>query len=119
MNKLEIGMYIRTIEGVITRVIDNRDNVIIKTDDYTTLLRSKVKNAQSNVLDLLEAGDIIVYKHPAIDKEYTERIADTKTLEIRRLFFEEGSLELVSVLTREQFEINQYKVKTKTLRSKR
>lgn len=57
--KLEVGMYVKTKEGIITKIIDNRDNVIVKTDDNTTHLRSMITKASNKLIDLIEVGDYV------------------------------------------------------------
>lgn len=107
--KLEVGMYIRTKYGIITKIIDNRDNVIIKTDDYTTHLRSEVIKASNNVIDLIEVGDIITYEFPTglgILKYENVTVLEN-LLDILK---NSDEYTILSIVTKEQFESMSYKV---------
>lgn len=69
-----------------------------------------VIKASYNIMDLIEVGDILSYKHSAINKIYKEVINNKVTLEIFRKYFSEKSLELISVVTHEQFENMEYRI---------
>ena len=103
--KLELGMYVRTDEGIITKIIDNRDNVIIKTDDYTTHLRSRVVKASYNIIDLIEVGD---YANGYIAKEVWENGVLIDNFAMGKIIY---SNEIKSIVTKEMFESMSYKVK--------
>lgn len=121
--KLEAGMCVRTDEGIITKIIDNRDNVIIKTSDYTTHLRSKVIKASHNIIDLIEVGDVITFKE---DEDVYKIIGVPNEKYACKFFhlakeFDGGTEDIIvgygymkesinSIVTKEQFESVQYKV---------
>lgn len=116
--KLYEDDYIRTKDGIIDKVIIeyngecnspncNRKHVSCEHNYYDedTIIKSS-----PNIIDLIEIGDIIITKHPAIEKEYIEPINDETTLELLKKCFEEKSLKLISILTKEQFEQMKYKI---------
>ena len=113
--KLETNMYVRTKDGIITKIIDNRDNVIIKTDDYTTHLRSKVIKASYNIIDLIEVGDYVNGSLVIEIRDYTDdnikRIATERSAMYSVTIREDELLNnLKSIVTKEQFESMSYKV---------
>lgn len=67
--------------------------------------------ASHNIIDLIEVGDIVTTKHLGLEKEYIEVIDNETSLEILKSYFKEKSLELISVVTKQQFESMQYEVK--------
>lgn len=123
--KLEVGMYVRAKDGIITKIIDNRDNVIIKTDDYTTHLRSKVIKASHNIIDLVEYMDLLVIENKLKDIDnrkiylfnpvrcdgFTE-FSDGKRCMIINMDYiiPIENIKVYQVLTHEMFEKNSYKV---------
>ena len=107
--ELKEGMYIRTDDGIITKIIDNRDNVIIKTDDYTTHLRSKVTKASNNIIDLIEVGDIITYEFPTgLGMLKYENVTVLENL--LDILKNSDEYTILSIVTKEQFESMSYKV---------
>ena len=106
--KLEAGMYVRTKEGIITKIIDNRDNVIVKTDDNTTHLRSMITKASNNLIDLIEEGDYVnglPVTRICIDDETNE-----KYLNMFGSISEYRSEDIKSIVTKEQFDSMKYEV---------
>ena len=106
--ELKEGMYIRTDDGIITKIIDNRDNVIIKTDDYTTHLRSKVTKASNNIIDLIEPGDY-VNGYPVVEitnHQILGKIVCTKS----PCDWNINEQKIKSIVTKEQFSQMEYKV---------
>lgn len=109
--KLKEGMYVRTKDGNIAKIIDNRDNVIVKTDDNTTHLRSMIVNASDNLIDLIEIGDYVngkrVYNISIVDGlkyldvEVEDYLSDTPFI---------NADQITSIVTKEQFESVKYEV---------
>ena len=109
--KLEEGMYVRTKYGIITKVLDNRDNVIIKTDDYTTHLRSEVIKASHNIIDLIEVGDYV--NGEKITRVIPQDICGDEVLDYQHIFVNDKEIfkhEINSIVTKEQFENISYEV---------
>ena len=66
--KLEVGMYIRTKDGIIARIkeIDNNERLYLNqksiyTDDYKhdLIIDYEVIKASYNIIDILEVGDYV------------------------------------------------------------
>lgn len=129
MNKIEIGEYVRTNDGFIAKVIEIRehciefDNSIIYGyegeesylyDNYNIEYKdseyNKIENHSKDIIDLItiedifkiKEGDTIVYI--GFTNNYAEEYADF----IERVKNKE--IELLEVLTKEQFSENSYKV---------
>lgn len=64
----------------------------------------------NEIIDLLQVGDIVTTKHLGLGKEYIEVIDNETSLEILKSYFKEKSLELISVVTKEQFSQMAYKI---------
>ena len=106
--KLEVGMYVRTKDGTIERIIElgyqDKKYVSFSKDNEYLTYKDKIK-ASHNIIDLIEVGDYVNgYK-------VTHR---TKSL----LGFEDGqdgdwylsNENIKSIVTKEQFESMSYKV---------
>ena len=125
--KIEAGMYVRTKKGIAKVTdIDDLDNVawtdrkdiyfgVIK--DYISLEwkiydDDTVLNVSHNIIDLIEINDIVQIKE-SIDnysKSYFIGIDEKTTLQAMKERIENNNLILESVLTKEQFENNCYKI---------
>lgn len=122
--KLEINQFIRTRSGKIAKIIDKIDNsgsihksnIVYKLDDNSLLALNSKKIIKSSfeITDLLQVGDI-VYIEEADDYacEFFRDIYMIKNednlLHIIDLI-NKPSVKLLSVLTKEQFENNCYKI---------
>ena len=110
--KLEIGMYVKTKEGIITKIIDNRDNVIVKTDDNTTHLRSMITKASNNLIDLIEVGDYV--NGYLVRFVYRPNGDETFRIEIEKDGLKghiiSNSNNIKSIVTKEQFNSIKYEV---------
>ena len=65
--KLEVGMYVRTDNGIIGKIYEKIGDMFTYKDsnrDYITygLLHSEIIKASYNIIDILEVGDIITFK---------------------------------------------------------
>ena len=107
--KINVGDYVRTKEFGINRIkwFDNEEPIL---ENGFTALQSSGYKSSPNIIDLIEVGDIIITKHPAFNKEWLEKINNKEMLKIRKKFIEEGSLILISIVTKEQFESMEYKI---------
>ena len=101
--KLEVGMYVRTINGKIW---------IITSQKAISGHRKDIIKASHNIMDLIEVGDIISF-YEDIDnykKQYVIGIPDLITLDEIKDKITNDNIRLVSVLTKEQMEQMAYKV---------
>lgn len=134
MNKPEIGMYVRTKDGIITKV-DYIDDETIYFDkdiyrfygDGIDFLEKdnleRIKKASFDIIDLIEEGDILLLFDKEYGKEYkAEVVVDNENFtavvnyEQNNLLILEYELitnahiELLKILTKEQFESMSYRI---------
>jgi len=117
--KLEVGMYVRTLNGIVK--IDKIQNDVMK-DEKGCLHYGDFIKASNNIIDLIEDGDYV--NGYLIEKFYdtynpkTEEYEDILGIAIyddaRMDCIEEirplRTLDIKSIVTKEQFESMQYKV---------
>lgn len=110
--KLEVGMYVRTDNGIIGKIYEKNGNMFTYKDsnrDYITydLLHSEIIKASFDIIDILEEGDYvngfkvidIVENDIYVSDYYAEScIGIVKVKDIK------------SIVTKEQFEQMAYKV---------
>lgn len=123
--KLEVGMYIRTDNGIIGKIYEKIGDMFTYKDsnrDYITydLLHSEIIKASYNIIDILECGDIIkLFMEDDIDEE------DTNIFELIAINYNDNEIgvfnsdfqieffpieNLRGILTHEQMEQMAYKV---------
>ena len=120
MNKLEVGMYVRTKDGIIDKVtIDykgkcNSPNCICKhvSCQYNYYDEVDIINASHNIIDLIEVGDYVNgYKVSFKDNDYKPfvqcdyPVQEGTTNHYR--FYEET---IYSIVTKEQFSSMEYRL---------
>lgn len=124
MDKIEIGEYVRTSDGIIGKLIK------IERDDIDTSLKWYVFNDgkneryinkpyivkhSKNLIDLIEYGDIVEYIDDLEDNnEYIKSFIVTKT-ELQLKAFKEylkSYCKIISILTKQQYEQNCYVVES-------
>ena len=109
--KINICDYVRTLDGLIKKIIDNRDNVIVKTDDYT-VLRCMVIKSSPNITDLLKKKDLIVdyddniYQVQKVYKDYVFTDKKNEHGQVITLV----DYQIKSIVTKEQFSSMEYKI---------
>ena len=131
--KFEVGMYVRTENGVIekvNRIYDRHttDNIVVWLNGYgdgksvfidnfeeikyqSINARGFIKKEPSfNIIDLIEVGDYVngykVYYCYCADEDTTGLFIDTET---KRVWLDKPS-QIKSIVTKEQFESMQYRV---------
>lgn len=120
MNKLEIGMYVRTKKYGIAKIIggiSDKFNIDVFKKDGCTLRCQKEKDilkARFNILDLIEAGDIVVNESNnkqevlLIDNELM--VKNTGLIYDNNYYLPIKSIAIKSILTKEQFESMSYRI---------
>ena len=116
--KLEIGMYVRTKNGMIAKIIDKRDVsgslhreeivFILDNGNKLALHSQKVVKASYNIIDLIEVGDYV--NGCLVVKKYKECDYAKQCIKLKgnsNYFYD---IDVHSLLTKEQFESVQYKV---------
>ena len=109
--ELEIGMYVRTDNGIIGKIYEKIGDMFTYKDnnrDYITygLLHTEIIKSSYNIIDLIEVGD---YVNGGQVREKTKeyiRISGGKHL----WEYLEKEEDIKSIVTKEQFESMSYKV---------
>ena len=110
--KLEVGMYVRTKNGMIAKIIDKRDVsgslhreeivFILDNGNKLALHSQKVIKASFNIIDLIEEGDyvngLLVMSN---DYNFDKPIKIFSNLRF-------GKDDIKSIVTKEQFKANEY-----------
>lgn len=126
MNKLEIGMYCKTKDGIITKVDDIDDETIYFDKDIYRFYGDgidfleknnleRIIKASFNIIDLIEVGDY-VNGSKVIKIENVENYPDLSSVKIEKSDFRYGVYETVfekdikTVVTKEQFESVSYRI---------
>ena len=108
--KLEVGMYIRTKDGIIARIkeIDNNERLYLNqksiyTDDYKhdLIIDYEVIKASYDIIDILEVGDYV-------NGYYVEDVLKTfVNVAVGSNYFQSPTIyekNIKSIVTKEQFE---------------
>lgn len=127
MNKIEIGEYIRTRKGIIDKVIIdyfgicNSPNCNCKhvSCQYDYYDEEDIVKHSKNIIDLIELGDILEIKEGS-DICYLGLKKDTITANYKEIIegIKNKEVELLSILTKEQYKQNYYKVEVKDEQSR-
>lgn len=120
--KLEVGMYVRTKNGMIAKIIDKRDVsgslhreeivFILDNGNKLALHSQKVIKASYNIIDLIEETGDYVNGYPVY--EIIEYEDNTRAIVIgddnKSIIWEESSQYIKTIVTKEMFESISYKV---------
>lgn len=117
MSNIEVGEYVRTDNGEIKLVTQELKDFI---DEYESLTEKdfveflgKIKHSKQPI-DLIEVKDLVCFKNKLQNslenEEMIIHIFDNDTLEEVKQAIKKGEIELLEILTHEQFEANCYKV---------
>ncbi len=125
MNKPEIGMYVRTESGTISkfeRYITDKKRVC-ETDMFVMLAVDSIVKASFDIIDLIEVGDILLlfdkefgkkYKVEVMgDRDYSKTVVNYEQNDLLNLEYElitNEHIELLEILTEEQFESMSYRI---------
>lgn len=124
--KLEVGMYVRTLDGIL-KVVEVRDsNVVgrfVNEDGNVYFMNEIIGSPNLDIEKLIEEGDVLLL----FDKEYEEKykaevVVDGENfksiinyeqdtlLNLEYELITNEHIELLEILTKEQFESMSYKV---------
>lgn len=109
MEALSVGMYCRTLNGIV-KIDKIKDSIMIDTKGKTHF--GDFIKASYNIIDILEVGDIISF-YEDIDnykKQYVIGIPDLITLDEIKDKITNDNIRLVSILTKQEMEQMAYKV---------
>lgn len=117
MSKIEVGEYVRTDNGEIKLVTQELKDFI---DEYESLTEKDFVefwgriNHSKQPIDLIEVKDLVCFKNKLQNslenEEMIIHIFDNDTLEEVKQAIEKGEIELLEILTKEQYMANCYKV---------
>ena len=125
MEEIKVGEYVRTKNKGIQKIAYLRPNTTVNKyayfigyDDDGDRLNGILKTTDivkhsNNITDLIEEGDIVNYtlwKEPDDFTIFCEMIRDIEQLLDFKFDIEENNITLNSILTKEQFKENCYKV---------
>lgn len=117
MSKIEVGEYVRTDNGEIKLVTQELKDFIDEyeslTEKYFVEFWGRIKHSKQPI-DLIEVKDLVCFKNKLQNslenEEMIIHIFDNDTLEEVKQAIKKGEIELLEILTHEQFEANCYKV---------
>lgn len=119
--EIKVGEYVRSYLGTIGKVtrIENDGLVQLLYEDGTLITTYKfVVKHSFNILDLIEVGDVINYKelfdNPIFEIQANEthiiNLNSQKEVNGFKMLVEDKEIEIVSIVTKEQFTEMEYKV---------
>lgn len=130
-DKIEVGEYVRTKEGFIYKIengeefyedsvdvgigiISDVDGIWIDRECLDYIDKRDIVKHSKQLIDLIEVKDLVCFKNKLQNslenEEMIIHIFDNDTLEEVKQAIEKGEIELLEILTHEQFEDNCYKV---------
>ena len=117
--KLEVGMYVRTDNGIIGKIYEKIGDMFTYKDsnrDYITygLLHTEIIKASHNIIDLIEVGDY-VNDNRVITDVYRTPSGNFVEVDSRYIVFGWGTgmipeNEIETIVTKEQFCSMEYKI---------
>lgn len=122
MEEIKIGEYIRTKKGLIAKVCAYQDlttydkeNISVTFHSFDTdkgsIANVEIANHKENILDLIEAGDVLKIEE---DNEicYIGLDKDTTTVTYQDIIdsIKNKEVKLLEILTHEQYQGNSYKL---------
>lgn len=127
MKDIEVGEYVRLARNQgINKIIDIHDkkyeletDITNKWREFTCILeeyqlKDEIINHSKQLIELIEVKDLVCFKNKLQNslenEEMIIHIFDNDTLEEVKQAIEKGEIELLEILTHEQFEANCYKV---------
>lgn len=130
--ELKKGMYVRYTRGAINgyvppriaKIVDCSDKDLIKIDNGQVILRNDILKASDNIIDLIEENDLLEIRYLIKSNEYQKELLQVIKNYAGKLYvnafpkkifiedFDRYGVEILSVLTKEQFESQKYIVES-------
>jgi Mg/Co/Ni transporter MgtE len=117
MKEIEVGEYVRTENGIIDKVdslCGMIENTVYLKQQSLWFNMDYIVNHSKQLMELIEVKDLVCFKNKLQNslenEEMIIHIFDNDTLEEVKQAIEKGEIELLEILTHEQFEANCYKV---------
>ena len=112
-DKIEVGEYVRTDNGIIGEYYQDRlEFDFIETDKETIgfdIEKDIVKHSK-NIIDLIEVGDYVNGHKIIMDLEQSKKHYNSKDNFVTAVGYTFEENEIKSIVTKEQFESVEYKV---------
>ena len=118
--KLEVGMYVRTLEGIMKAIEIKEDRAMtrfVNEDGNVYFINDLMTNPSYNIIDLIEVGDFITLgenNYPLQVRNIWEFAEDINIELSNGAKFEDlhdnKDFKIYSIVTKEQFESMAYKV---------
>ena len=111
--KLEVGMYVRTDEGKITKIIEIDKDGFKRVDKCIDFTNYNITKVSHNIIDLIEVGDYVNgYKIIKISTDHCGRTIliygyDNGDKQVAITIYEE---DIKSIVTKEQFSQMEYRL---------
>ena len=110
MEKINIGEYVRTKDGVIGKVIKALSNrVFLDNLGYAVLIKDILKHSEI-ISEVMEAGDLCYYKARNSDTIHKNFAIVNHLGKMQLYFYRLEQIEIIKILTHEQIDLNLYKV---------
>lgn len=130
--KLKKGMYVRYTRGAINgyvppriaKIVDCSDNDLVSISNKKVILQSDVIKASNNLIDLIEENDLFEIRYLIKSNEYQKELLQVIKNYAGKLYvnafpkkifiedFDRYCVEILSILTKEQFESMKYIVES-------
>lgn len=123
---LEVGMYVRTKKGIITKIELNKNDLLNPCNLFSTKETGLIGDIQEwyeeectkasyKIRDLIEVGDFITYKQSNMHWSIPTRVSGryNRQQELSELVVGDiplKNVEITSIVTKEQFEREAYKI---------
>lgn len=118
---IEVNDYVRTDKGKITKIVGIDEFIdsttFYETEDnpgYMDLCNKNIVKHSKQLIDLIEVKDLVCFKNKLQNslenEEMIIHIFDNDTLEEVKQAIERREIELLEILTHEQFKKSSYKV---------
>lgn len=113
-DKIEVGEYVRTKEYGISKVIKVLNNRVFVDNLGFAVINKDIAKHSKNIIDLIEVEDIVKYRINDISTALERKgyIQGIRYIEDKEMLenLKDKNLEILSILTKEQYENNCYKV---------
>ena len=115
--KLAVGVYVRTKQGKIGKIIDinlgqEEKRYILDSSSVYIYYETDILKASHNIIDLIEVGDYV--NGEKITRVIPQDICGDEVLDYQHIFVNNKEIfkhEINSIVTKEQFESMKYEVK--------
>lgn len=117
MEEIKVGEYVR-INGIIGKVEQIGNSLFWIEDGSSYSLNDKSINHSKNIIDLIEENDIVEYRINCLSKFKVGRVKKYKDARSNKQYlgvegYDITKIYIETILTKEQYQANCYKIDTK------